>query len=279
MKPSDFTIRRMNLEDLKLACEWAAKEGWNPGLHDAECFFAADPQGYFIAEMNGKPVGTVSSVAYDDNFGFLGFYIVNQELRHLGIGMKLCDTAFEYLGSRTMGADGVTAMLGKYASIGLKLANYNARYEGIGAASDLQLTSLSHVPFQELERYDRRFFPAPRSAFLECWISRPGTHPLAVMDGAAIKGYGVIRLCHRGFKIAPLFADTPEIAEQLFTALSACAAGQPIFLDIPCCNQEAQALVARHGMTKVFETGRIYKGTPPELPLEQIYGITSFELG
>jgi hypothetical protein len=32
-------------------------------------------------------------------------------------------------------------------------------------------------------------------------------------------------------------------------------------------------------MSKVFETGRIYHGTPPELPLDNIYGITSFELG
>lgn len=42
-------IRRMTLDDLKLALAWAGQEGWNPGLHDAEPFFAADPHGFFIA--------------------------------------------------------------------------------------------------------------------------------------------------------------------------------------------------------------------------------------
>jgi len=32
-------------------------------------------------------------------------------------------------------------------------------------------------------------------------------------------------------------------------------------------------------MSMVFETARIYKGTPPAVKLDQIYGITSFELG
>jgi hypothetical protein len=33
------------------------------------------------------------------------------------------------------------------------------------------------------------------------------------------------------------------------------------------------------GMAPVFETARMYAGPAPDLPLAQIYGITSFELG
>jgi hypothetical protein len=52
-----------------------------------------------------------------------------------------------------------------------------------------------------------------------------------------------------------------------------------VFLDIPVCNRAARELVERHAMTMVFETARIYRGTPPALPLDRIYGITGFELG
>jgi hypothetical protein len=52
-----------------------------------------------------------------------------------------------------------------------------------------------------------------------------------------------------------------------------------VFLDIPVCNQAARQLVERNAMTLVFETARIYRGAPPVLPLDKIYGITSFELG
>jgi len=280
MKDSAITIRRMNRDDLNLAVAWAAGEGWNPGLHDADPFYAADPNGFFVAEIHGEPVGIASAVAYDDHFGFLGFYIVKEDLRYLGIGMKLCDALLEYMGGRVYGLDGVVAMLDKYVrEMGVAIAHYNARYEGVGSPGEATLADISSAPFDELEQYDRRFFPAPRTAFLQSWISRPGSHGRIVRDGERLVGYGLIRPCHRGFKIAPLFADTPEIADHLFRELSGLAVGQPVFLDIPVCNEAALQLVERHQMQKVFETARVYHGAAPDLPLDRIYGITSFELG
>jgi GNAT superfamily N-acetyltransferase len=279
MEKPAITVRRMNRDDMDHAVDWAALEGWNPGLHDADCFFGTDPDGFFLAEMDGEPAGCISAVAYDESFGFMGFYIVRPALRDRGIGTALWDAAMEYMGQRTIGADGVVAMLDKYALSGFRIEHKNARYEGIGRASASRLTDLAEVPFAELEAYDRRFFPAERTTFLKSWISRPGSHSRAVLVGGRLAGYGVIRPCRRGLKIAPLFADTPEIAEELFTSLASFGVDQPVFLDIPVCNRAAQKLVARHAMTMVFETARIYRGSPPALPLERIYGITSFELG
>ena len=37
-------IRSMKPEEIDLALDWAAAEGWNPGLHDAVPFRAADPE-------------------------------------------------------------------------------------------------------------------------------------------------------------------------------------------------------------------------------------------
>jgi GNAT superfamily N-acetyltransferase len=279
MEQSTVTVRRMTRRDLDLAVDWAALEGWHPGLHDADSFYATDPDGFFLAEVGGAPAGCIWAVVYDDDFGFMGFYIVRPDLRDLGIGMKLWDAAMAYMGARTIGADGVVAMLDKYALSGFRIEHKNARYEGIGKTTTSRLADLSDVPFAELAAYDRRFFPARRSPFLQSWTSRPGTSGRAVMARGRLAGYGVIRPCCRGFKIGPLFADTPEIAEDLFSGLAACALGNPVFLDIPVCNPAAQALVDRHAMTMVFETARIYRGVPPALPLDDIYGITSFELG
>lgn len=279
MEKIAVTVRRMHRNDVDLAVSWAAKEGWNPGLSDAECFYAADPNGFFTAEVDGQTVGCVSSVAYDERYGFMGLYIVKPELRGHGIGMKLWNAAMAYMGQRTIGADGVVSMLDKYALSNFRIAHNNARYEGIGMASSVRLTDLSDVPFPEWEQYDRNFFPAQRTAFLKSWISQPGSSARAVMAGGRMAGYGVIRPCQRGFKIAPIFADAPEIADELFASLASLAAGKPVFLDIPVCNRSALALVARHTLTKVFETARIYRGRPPALPLDRIYGITSFELG
>jgi hypothetical protein len=39
------------------------------------------------------------------------------------------------------------------------------------------------------------------------------------------------------------------------------------------------ALARGAGMTPVFETARMYRGGDPGLPLDRVFGITSFELG
>jgi len=279
MTEKEISIRRMNREDMDLALDWAAQEGWNPGLHDADCFYAADPHGFFIAELNGEPVGCISAVAYDENFGFMGFYIVRKDFRNQGIGMQLWNTAVDYMSDRIIGGDGVVEMLPKYEQQDFKIAYRNARYEGVGKYSSSRLTDLRSVSFAEIEEYDRRFFPAARKAFLQMWISRPGSTGRAVILNGKPVGYGVVRPCRSGFKIAPLFADTPDIAEDLFVSLSSLAKDEPLFLDIPVCNPAARQLAEKYAMRVVFETARIYKGTAPQLPLQNIYGITSFELG
>ena len=76
MRDKDLVVRNMTEADLALALEWAAAEGWNPGLHDAQCFYAADPEGFFLGELDGAPIGCVSAVRYGSGFGFLGLYIV-----------------------------------------------------------------------------------------------------------------------------------------------------------------------------------------------------------
>ena len=52
-----------------------------------------------------------------------------------------------------------------------------------------------------------------------------------------------------------------------------------VFLDVPEPNAAAIAMAREAGMTPAFETARMYAGKAPDLPLAQIYGITSFELG
>jgi GNAT superfamily N-acetyltransferase len=79
----------MTRDELDLAVEWAAQEGWNPGLADADCFYAADPQGFQIGYLGEEPVGCISVVRYHDSFGFLGFYIVRPEQRGRGFGYRL----------------------------------------------------------------------------------------------------------------------------------------------------------------------------------------------
>ena len=277
---NSLVIRTMSEHELALALDWAAAEGWNPGLDDARCFYAADPDGFFLGEIDGRPVGCISAVAYDGFYGFLGFYIVAPDYRGRGFGLQLWRTAMAYLNGRNVGLDGVLAQQANYRKSGFTLAYRNIRYQGKGGGREPDgLIDLSSVPREEIGRYDAMAFQAPRPNFLRRWIEQPGGAALGVLSDQRLMGYGVLHPCRQGFKIGPLFADDPETAEKLFRGLSSRAPDLPIFLDTPEVNPEAIALARRYEMQPVFETARMYtKGLPATRP-DLCFGVTTFELG
>ena len=50
-----LVVRVMSRDEVDIAVDWAAGEGWNPGLADAECFHAADADGFLVATVAGEP--------------------------------------------------------------------------------------------------------------------------------------------------------------------------------------------------------------------------------
>ncbi|WP_065754037.1 GNAT family N-acetyltransferase [Bradyrhizobium paxllaeri] len=279
---TDFNIRAMRANEISLAIDWAAAEGWNPGLADDACFASVDPEGFLIGERDGAPVATVSCVNYDARFAFLGFYIVRADLRGKGYGMRIWNAAIAHAGARVIGLDGVVAQQDNYKKSGFQLAYANIRYGGtvtVPDASRAGMIALSDVPMAAIEADDATVFPAPRPAFLRAWIGAPGHAGCAVMRDGRLRGWGVIRPCRKGFKIGPLVADDRATAEAVLSALIAEAGGGEIFLDVPGINREAMALAESFGLAPVFETARMYTGAIPPLRLERVFGVTSFELG
>jgi ribosomal protein S18 acetylase RimI-like enzyme len=273
-------VRAMTRAEVDLAVNWAAAEGWNPGRHDAASFYATDPEGFLIAEVGGEPVGCISMVLYDGTYGFLGFYIVAPEHRSKGYGATLWRAALARAGKRTVGLDGVVAQQDNYRKSGFVFAYNNIRFETTGRpAAGPRLIPLADIPLEELMSYDARHVPVPRRRFLENWVTMPESTGFAVRENGDLAGYGVLRACAHGFKIGPLFADSPGIAETLYQALSACAPGAPVYLDVPQVNPHAMALAKRHGMKEVFQTARMYLQGTPEMNLPGVFGVTSFELG
>jgi ribosomal protein S18 acetylase RimI-like enzyme len=277
-------IHPMTRAELDLGIEWAAQEGWNPGLYDADTFHAADPEGFLIARLNGEPVGMVSAVHYGAGFGFLGFYIVRPPFRGQGHGLALWRAAMQRFGGRVVGLDGVVAQQDNYRKSGFALAWNNVRYQGaaqarVGAVPS-SVVPLRELPLQAVLDYDAAFFADDRRTFTRHWVAQRGSTALAVQRRGRIAGYGVIRPARSGHKIGPLFADDAQAAEQLYHALvSQVPQATTVQIDIPAVNPLALALVRAQGLTPVFETARMYAGAAPALPMQRLFGVTSFELG
>jgi hypothetical protein len=275
-----FRVRTMRPEEVALAVDWAAAEGWNPGLTDAPCFAAAASEGFLLGELASEPAAILSVVNYDERFSFLGFYIVRPDLRGRGLGLRIWQAGMTRAGSRTIGLDGVVAQQNNYRKSGFVFAYKNVRYGG-GAPSlrtGPTTVSLTEVPFDVIASDDAAVFPAARPVFLRNWVAAPDHIGRALIRDGRLAAWGVIRPCRTGRKIGPLIADDRIAAEAVFAALVGPVAGE-VFLDVPQPNGAAVALARAHGLAPVFETARMYSGPIRPIALDRVYGVTTFELG
>jgi ribosomal protein S18 acetylase RimI-like enzyme len=271
----------MRAEELALAADWAAAEGWNPGHDDAACFATVDAAGFLIGELDGKPAATISCVNYDDRFAFLGFYIVRPDLRGRGLGWRIWQAAIAHAGARTIGLDGVVAQQDNYRKSGFTLAYRNVRYGGRVAAGGAHsgAVALTDIPLSIIAADDARVFPAARLEFLRAWVGSAGHVGRALVRDGALVAWGVMRPCRQGFKVGPLVADDRAAAEAVLDALIAAVGGGEVFLDVPEPNRAAVALAQSRGLAPVFETARMYTGAARAVAIDRSFGVTTFELG
>jgi GNAT superfamily N-acetyltransferase len=276
-------IRQADLAGVALLLQWAKAEGWNPGTDDAAPFHAADPQGFLLGVHNNEIVSGISVISSGPHFGFLGLYIVKPEHRGKGLGWQTWKAGLAYLGDRTIGLDGVVAQQANYARSGFSFAHRSIRFAGTARSTfkpraDVQQITPADIP--DIIAFDAACYGASRPKFLGQWLNGLGQrHAFMIKTGERVSGYGVFRRSNEGYKIGPLFAENEGAAESLFHAMIGLAGDETIFIDMPEPNVAGIRIMERVGFSPVFETARMYRGTAPSLPLQSIYGITSFELG
>lgn len=275
-----FRISIASPAEVDLMLDWAQREGWNPGASDASCFRAADPDGFLVGTLDGRPVAAISAVRYP-GLGFVGLYIVDPECRGLGYGLRIWTAAMELLDGSAVGLDGVVAQQDNYARSGFVLAHRNVRYAGsMRGRTHPDLVALTAADLDVVAAYDEPCFGAPRRSFLAAWLAQPGARALGLRSDAQLSGYGVIRPTRNGFKAGPLFADDVQSAARILDGLvDHAGSGATVILDVPEPNAAGVDLARERGLEPVFETARMYRGGDPRLPLERVFGITSFELG
>ena len=287
----ELKIRSMTRPEVTELVAWAAREGWNPGLHDAEVFWATDPEAFIAAELDGDLIGGGAITAYDGEFGFMGFFIVRPEYRGRGYGDTLWHARRRRLLERlrpgaSIGLDGVFTMQDYYAKGGFVFSHRTLRFRAAIAQrpttspdDDQNIVPVTAVPFEQVLTYDRTCVPARRPNFLRRWIKQTDALALGYLRDGRLHGCGVVRRCGEGCKIGPLFADDSQTAEALYAHLAGFAVGGPLFLDVPENNPAALALAAQRQMIEVFGCARMYLGPPPVIAHERIFGVTTFELG
>lgn len=105
-----MNIRTMTRDDLQFMVVLAREEGWGNGLADYNRLFDFEPEGCFLAEVEGKPVGTITSIIYN-HYAFLASLIVDKKERGKGIGEALMKIAMNYVQSKNVAAIELDAVI------------------------------------------------------------------------------------------------------------------------------------------------------------------------
>jgi hypothetical protein len=283
--PSGYSISPMTDDEVTMLGDWAAEEGWNPGLADLDLARRVDPDAFIALRLGSALAGGGSIFSYDGRFGFMGLFIMRGDLRNRGLGTELWHWRRDHLVERlepgaVIGMDGVYEMVPFYERGGFSPAYRDVRFQGTAVGqTHPDVSALGEPDFNDVDQFDRAYFPVPRSAFLKRWLTAPGVQAMGVRENGKIVAYGVARPCRVGFKIGPLFAERDDLAAHVLETLMAKIAGSQVQIDLPEVNDAAVALVKGFGMAEVFGCVRLYLGPSPDLPMKRIFAVTSLEFG
>ena len=241
--------------------------------------------------LNNETIASFAIVKHSQEFAQLGLYIVKPEFRDQGYGITLWTLAINTMNSKaTMALNSVMNQIENYKIFGFNPATLNTRWLGkpkkkilkkiIKANTENSIAITNNFSLDQLINYDAKIFSTPRAAFLSKWIAMPESITFTAIEGDKIRGYGVLCACDHGYKITPLFADNPDIAEKLFAHLCQWVGDKSlIHIDTNETNSFAATLAQKFGLKNTFNTLRMYKGDPPKTNESKIFGLTSLEIG
>ena len=291
-----LSIKPLCDADIDFVTEISRKEGFAPGVGDLGIYQNTDNQGLWVGWLNDIPIGCIAGVRYNDNYGFLGLFLVIEKYRGRGFGLQLWKKALNHLSDLPcIGLEAAPERISDYSKWGFTISSRTIRWQWFGNGelldesfsnndlNDFIFLEGSSIPSNAVEKFDEKRETTPRPHFLSDWLNHPAGKVIAVIDKEnRCHGFGRIRPCllqsGDGWRIGPLMADDPNLLKILLKKLIDSHPGL-IIIDAPGLNKAASDLFIELGFKSVSETFRMYRGYQPPVSMKDVYGLACLELG
>jgi len=234
-------IRVMRPTDIPSGLALCRASGWNRVAADWEHLLALGGSTSFVAELDGRVVGTATAVPYERRFAWIGMVLVDPDARGRGIGTALTGRAVDALGDVPARLDATPAGHPLYCRLGFVEESRLCRLtrepadvpDGAFGRKD-PATLVRPMREEDLEAVttrDRGVFGADRRRLLAWAIG--GAPALAwVAEGTAgLLGYCFGRRGHRWSQVGPVVANTIDTGLRLVAASVAGSPGSPLIVD------------------------------------------------
>jgi ribosomal protein S18 acetylase RimI-like enzyme len=259
-------IRPMTTADVPLGMQLRAQAGFNQTEADWRRFLALEPDGCFVAELDGEPVGTVIAFVFD-RVGWIAMLLVDRRVRSRGIGTRLTEHALAYLDARgvtTVRLDATPRGRPVYEKLGFVPEYDLARREGTAAGGRAH-DSVTVVTPEELDavvQLDREATGTNRRRLIERLYSERPDAMHVVSEAGCVTGYITFRAGFNATQIGPAVALDDRAGRMLVdTALYHCA-GTTVFIDVPVDNTPAVDWAESISLTVQRPFTRMRRGKP-----------------
>lgn len=277
------SIRPMNDDDLPFAMSLKAQAGWNQVEADWQRLLALQPDGAFVAEFEGVPVGTVMTVRFGP-IAWVAMMLVAAELRRQGIGRRLMRTALDFLdaqGPESVRLDATHLGRPLYESLGFNFDATILRYAGepnLPSGSGPPDESQSPPDLDELAPLDQWATGTDRRRLLQRLLHENDRAFDAQRSPNALEGYAASRPGSSAAHIGPCIA-APHAGPPLLARALQRFQGQAVFVDVPAENAPARHVVESAGLTVARELARMTRGRPVHERRDAIWAGFGPELG
>jgi len=290
-------LRLWKRGDLDFVADSVDREGWRHLKRDVERCWRFEPDGCFMAEVDGKRVGHVFSVCYGQ-VGWIGLLIVNPESRGRGIGAALMQRAIDYLrerGVETIRLEAVEKAVPLYRRLGFGEEFLSLRFSrrlrlgqkelrSLGGGDKSNISDVKEGDIDQLASFDSQYFGVSRLRVLRSlYQDEPGRNCFMARRGRGILGYVMSRRIRDGFWVGPWVCDNSETAEVLLRTCVDAVGREGLVelrLGMPDSNKAGVGLMGKFGFELVGRSLRMVWGKRKyEGLVSGVYGIGGAEKG
>lgn len=283
-------IRRMTAADVPLGMRLKEQAGWNQVEADWRRFMAIQPDGCFVAQLDGNPVGTAVGCVFGA-VAWLAMVLVDSAHRGRGIGRALVEHALAFVeeqGATSVRLDATPHGQPVYAKLGFMRQYELARYAGTlnpGACQPrTNPATQASIRVAREKDYDAVFaldFAATltdRRKFLaRLFEERPAQVYVLDREGK-IEGYITTRNGSAAVQVGPCIGNA-EAGARLLGDASRRLAGAQVYLDVPCALDRACQFAETSGLVIQRTFMRMCRGVPVSEGRDPLWASSGPELG
>ena len=260
------------MEDIPGGLRLSRANGWNQSEDDWRVFVEFPGAGGFLAEKEGRVIGTVTFMRYD-SFAWIAMMLVDPHERRTGIGTQLMNQALGTLRDvPCVGLDATATGELLYRRFGFVTDYLLIRTKATIAAARFEIPELARRmedgDVADVQRRDREIFGGDRSQLLAFLFKRAPQCAWIVRAEAGIRGYAFGRPGDLYYQLGPIVAEDVSAARALVQHCCSRLEGRQVVIDATEFDPDWLAwlqsvgFVEERTFVRMFRRGDKHPGVP-----------------